>query len=105
MAVTPIYIAADHAVTYESAYAGGSYLNSGTCTFVLKDADGATVASTSGAASYVAASNGNYAGVIESTALGSLTVGALYYLEITFAQSSYNDFRRIPLKAQYREKT
>jgi hypothetical protein len=101
----PIYISADHYVRYYGAQdsADDSYLNSGTCTFVLYNAAGASV--TSGTCSYVASSNGNYRGVIESTTTSGLTVGAKYRIVITFVQGLCNDSRTLWFRAKHREKS
>lgn len=103
MAITALYVGADMDIGYSGAVpaAGGSYLTSGTCTWVLKNSAGATVAS--GSLSYVAASNGNYLGVMESTVTSTLTADDPYTLTITFVQGSYNDERVIPLRAAYRQ--
>ena len=104
MTVTIIRIGADHDVSYlGAADRDGNYQNSGTCTYALKDADGNAVSGGTGTLSYVAASNGNYLGVIESTVTATLTAGATYYLEITFSKSTLNDFRRLRCRAEYRE--
>lgn len=99
-----IYIAADHDVEYLGAQAEvvGTYLNSGTCTYVLKTAAGTTVPGGTGSCTYSPASSGDYYGTIESTVTALLSEDVQYYLEITFADSGYNDFRRIPLRAAYR---
>ena len=102
--ILPIYIGSDHDVTYEGAYGGGGYLNSATVTFALKDSAGTTVSGGTGTLSYVAASSGNYAGVIQSSVTSLLTNRANYTLEITFVQSAFDDFRRLPLRACYRER-
>lgn len=99
---TAIYIAADRTVTYSGASAGGSYLNSATVTYSLKDATLTTVSGGTGTLSYVAASNGNYSGTIESTVTSTLTAGEKYYLDITLVSGSYDDFRRLELYAEYR---
>lgn len=76
--------------------ADDSYLNSGTCTYALYLAPttpgGSRTAVTGGTGtlSYVAASNGNYRGVIESTITGTLTKGLPYDVVITFVQGNYN---------------
>lgn len=99
-----IPIGGDCDVTYDGAQprTGGSYLNSGTCTYALKDADGNAVASGTGTLSYVAASDGNYLGVIDAAVTATLTPDAWYYVEITFSQGGYNDFRRLKRQARYR---
>lgn len=99
---TALYIGADHTVTYSGMTAGGSYQNSATVTYALKDAVLSTVSGGTGTLSYVAASSGNYSGSIESTVTSTLTAGQVYFLDITASQGSYNDFRRLELYAEYR---
>lgn len=102
MAVSALFIGADVDIKYEGAVPenGGAYLNAGTCTWVLKNASGATVGS--GSLAYVASSNGNYLGTIQSTTTSTLTVDDPYTLTITFSQGDYNDQRTIPMRAAYR---
>lgn len=97
-----IYIGADHDVLYSGAVprSGGSYLNTGSGTWTLKTAAGASVAT--GTIDYVAASNGNYTGVIAGTSITGLTEGTTYYVEISFADLTFHDFRRWPVEAAYR---
>ena len=102
MQVDPIYISVDHNMTLTGMNIAGTYLNTATATYVLKDADGSTVSGGTGTLSYVSASNGNYLGVIESTVTALLTENARYWIEITFSQGSYQDFRRLPVRALYR---
>jgi hypothetical protein len=102
MAISALFIGADMNVSYSGASIAstGAYLNSGTCTYVLRDEDGATVGT--GTLPYVAASDGEYAGVIQSTVTATLDEDAAYTLTITFVSGSYNDERDIPLRAAYR---
>lgn len=98
-----IYIAADHDVKYYGAKtrAGEDPINDGTCTFALKDKDGTTLGT--GTAPYVAASDGDYLGILQSTATALMVEGDVYYVEITFSGGSgYNDFRRLEYVAAYR---
>ncbi len=76
----------------------GSFLNSATVTFELFTAAGVSV--TTGSLSYVAASNGNYRGVIESTVTSALTAGAQYYVIFVLVQSSYDWIDRLDLVAK-----
>jgi hypothetical protein len=99
----PIFINADNEVSWTGATANGSYLNSATVTYALKTITGATVSGGTGTLSYVAASNGNYLGTIESTVTTLLTEGTVYLLQITLSQSSYNDFRQLEVVGTYRE--
>jgi hypothetical protein len=102
VAIDPLFIGADMNVYYDGASVAstGSYLNAGTCTYALKNAAGTSVGT--GTLSYVASSNGNYRGTIESTVTANLSEDAEYFLEITFAETPYNDFRRIAMRAAYR---
>lgn len=97
-----LHIGCDEDVFYSDAQAAadGTALTTGTCTFVVKTLAGTTVSGTSGTASHV--SGGDYRGVIESTGTANLSNGSEYVIEITFAQSPYNDFRRIQCVAKYR---
>lgn len=102
-------VGSDLNVTWDGATApAGTYLNAATVTYALTLADGATqatctaVAGGTGTLSYVAASNGNYLGVIESTVSALLAAGTLYYIWLTFVQGAYNDLRRVEAYAQYR---
>lgn len=103
----PIYIGADHHVRWTGAKIEGTstYLNAATVAFQLKNADGTNVTGGSGTCAYVAASSGNYLGVIESTVTAGLTEGAIYRLETTLVEGAYNDLRRWELVAQYRKKS
>jgi hypothetical protein len=93
-----LYIGADLTVEYNDATAGGSALTSGTCTYALKDSTGTSV----GTGSLSHSSGGDYSGVIESTVTSTLSEKGYYFLEVSFSQSPYNDFRRIQYRAEYR---
>ncbi len=104
--IDDIWIGPDHHVHYDGARdeATGTYLNTGTCTFAFKTAVGATLAT--GTCTYVAASSGNYLGVIDGpTYTASLTDGAFYKVEITFVQGGYDDVRTLWLRARKRGRT
>lgn len=102
--LTLIYIGADMDVTYSGARIASTdaYLNTGTCTYALKTSSGAAVSGGTGTLSYVASSDGDYAGVIDTIVTAALTEGSNYLLDITFVDGAYNDFRRIRLRAVYR---
>lgn len=76
-----------------------AYVNSATVNYVLKDAAGTVVVSST-SMSYVASSNGRYEGTIQDNV--SLTENALYTIEITATSGSTVLFRRIPCVAKYR---
>lgn len=88
----PIGAAAD--VTYRGARkaSDGTYLNAGTCTWRLLDSAGAIVdPAATGTLAYVAASSGNYAGTIPAAYTAGLTAGAVYQVEISFAELLFED--------------
>jgi hypothetical protein len=106
VAISALIIGADMDVGYTGASnaRSGAYFNAGTCTYALKSATGTSLGT--GTLSYVAASDGDYYGTIESTVTAALTEDTPYFLEITFASGTgYEDFRRIPLRAAYRTAT
>lgn len=105
MAISPLFIGDDLDLGYTGAKNArtGAFLNSGTCTYTLKDSEGATI--DSGSLDYVAASDGDYYGVIESSVTGDLEDGGEYFLTITFASGAMNDERRLALFGVYRGAT
>jgi hypothetical protein len=79
----------------------GAYVNNATVTFSLKDASGNIVGSLSGVSMpYIASSNGRYEGTIPNTT--TLTLNALYTIEITATASPLILFRRLSCIAKYR---
>ena len=101
MASNIIPIGADASIAYSGAQdLDGNYLNAATVTYALKTVTGTTV--TSGTLAYLGGSNGNYRATMQSTVTSTMTPGAEYRLEITFAQGDFDDFRRLPVWAQYR---
>lgn len=102
---TPLYIGADHTLTLTGMSDGANYLNAATTkSWSLKLAStGAEVAS--GSLAYVAASNGNYSGELPSTETADLTEDTEYWIDITFVEGSFNDFRRLVRVAKYRRET
>ena len=99
MATEPIYIGADHDVTYNDAAVLGVPQTTGTCTWELKTVAGVSL----GTGSLTHSTGGDYAGTVESTVTALLTEGTAYHLFITFVQGSNNDFRRLVREATYRE--
>ena len=77
----------------------GAYINNATVTFVLLDASGATVVSST-SMPFVASSNGRYEGTIPYTT--ALTLNAFYTLQITAIGSSFRIYRQIQCIAKYR---
>lgn len=100
MSVDRIYIGCDMEAPYEGATADGAYLNAATVTWELFTAAGVSVGN--GTCAYVASSNGNYLGVIESTVTATLTPGRKYRLVYTLVSGSVNDARRLDCVAAYR---
>jgi hypothetical protein len=106
--MTPLYIAADNTVKFEGAHdpdvSPTVYLNAGTCTWELMDADDAPFAPPrTGTLAHVAASDGNYLGQIDAAAVDDLTEEAEYHVWITFTEGNYSDLRRLKRWACYRE--
>lgn len=99
-----IYIGSDHNVEYTKARnpRTGEYLNTGTCTYELVSAADPDTVLASGTLSYEAESDGDYFGVIDSTETVLLVEGKLYFVNITFAQGEFNDYRRLRRNAAYR---
>lgn len=78
----------------------GAYVNSGSGTWELKDANGTVIGS--GSAVYVASTNGNWGITIPSTVTSELVERARYYLEITLSNGAGADgFRKIGDIAMY----
>ena len=101
----PLYIGADMNVKYTGAYdpEAATYLNTATVTFTLySNAALTTVVTGPTTMSYVAASNGNYLGVMQSSATSGLTNGTTYYLKVVLTQGAYDDMRVLTLLAAYR---
>lgn len=97
-----VYISADNdlVVTGLSVAATGSYLNSATVAAQLRDSAMGAITGGDVTLSYVAASNGNYLGVLPSTI--TITDGQRLWCDLTISSGSYNDFRRVPCVARYR---
>ena len=79
----------------------GSFLNSATMTFTLKNSAGSAVTLASAISmTYITGTNGCYSGILEDGV--SLTENATYYLEITATVTSDRvGFRRIEYTARY----
>ncbi|TXH99564.1 MAG: hypothetical protein E6Q76_19645 [Rhizobium sp.] len=96
-----LYIGEDMTVTWSGASgtdgSDGSteYLNAATVTYAIKTVAGASVSGGTGSLSYIAGSNGDYIGVIESTVTAGLTPGARYIIEYTLVEDPYRGFRRV----------
>jgi hypothetical protein len=79
----------------------GAYINSAAVSFVLLDGNGNTLmASTT--MNYVAASNGRYEGTIPASVTNTLTLNALYTIQITATYIGTTLFRRLSCIAKYR---
>jgi hypothetical protein len=79
----------------------GAFVNDAAVTFTVKDASGVVVSGATGVMSYVAASDGRYEGILESTVI--LILGGTYYLEVTATSGGANGFRRIECVAAYQD--
>jgi len=98
--VERLYIGCDMEAPYEGAFAGGVYLNAATVGWELLDAAGSVLGS--GSCAYVAASDGDYLGVIESTVTAALTRGRPYRVRYTLASGTVNDVQQVECVAAYR---
>ena len=101
-----LFISSDNLIEWDEMLnvATDTYINNATVTFTLKTTAGVAVTGAENVSmAYVAASNGKYQGIIESTVdLGA--AGTEYDLEITVS-SSPQAFRRIRCVAQYKGAT
>lgn len=95
------YISSDMTEKITGLSAGGSYLNTATITYALKNAIGDTLVGGTGSYTYTAASNGNYTAPIESTVTTLMSEGATYYLHVTIVSGNYNAFFRLERWANY----
>ncbi|AMV23423.1 hypothetical protein VT84_03370 [Gemmata sp. SH-PL17] len=101
--IKKLFIGCDMEVPYEGAFANGNYINDATVTYTLRDRAGAPVAGGSGSCPYVAESNGDYLGVIESTVTALCANRQKYTLLIVMsAPNDVNDTRVIELQPAYR---
>lgn len=81
-----IYINADNRISATvTNKQTGAAINDATVSFVLRNLDLSTVLNGSGSMTYVAASAGQYAGILASTA--TMIAGRAYYLDITAVAS------------------
>ena len=104
-----LYLQADNniKITGLSDADTAAYLNSATVTYAIKNEAGSTITGATGTLDYIAASNGNYLGVVDATVmvLNSTTPFTLtgnFFIEITIVQGNYNDFRVEPATVAYR---
>lgn len=100
----PLYLGEDHNIKWDGAIdeEAASYLNTATVTFELQDTAGTAITGGGGTCSYVAASDGDYLGVLESSA--SVTLGTRYVCVVTLVQGNYNAKRYIRLVCKQRGK-
>lgn len=99
-----IFIKADNILKFTNLKLGsdGSYMDSGTITWNLKDTSGDILFS--GVMLYVSASNGNWQGTMDKSNTQDLTETTRYFLEITLDDGhGADDFRRISCNARYHE--
>ena len=100
--VQSIHINEDNLVQWKRAklQTNGTFVNSGTGSWSLKDPDGNELAT--GALSYVTGTNGTWQGTIDQLDVADLSEGTPYYLEISLADNLGSDgFRRLQLIARY----
>jgi hypothetical protein len=103
MALEVLAIGSDNLVRLDALTnaSSGAYVNSAAVSFVLLDSGGNTVmASTT--MPYVAASNGRYEGTIPASISNTLTLNALYTIQITATYVATTLFRKLSCIAKYR---
>jgi hypothetical protein len=101
MSLEVLAIGSDNLVRLDALtnVSSGAYINNATVNYVLKDAGGNVVISST-AMNYVNASNGRYEGNIPYTT--ALTLNAYYTIEITAVGAGLTLFRRLSSIAKYR---
>lgn len=101
----PLYLESDNnvGVTGVMDERTSAYLNAGTMTYSISSISTPSVVITSGSCTYVAASNGNYLGVVDATVMTTLNFseGCLYYIKYVFVEGNYNRTWRLESVAQY----
>jgi hypothetical protein len=108
----PIFVGSDNAIWLKGLRADDAldtYINDATVTFSLHTTQAAAVAGTgaiadtSGTASYITGSNGEYRGILDDAATVGLTVGTKYFLRIHVdAGSGRKDLRVLEYTARAR---
>lgn len=99
----PLYMDCDNCIKLDALKrtSDDTYVNAATATFTLKAWDDAAVAGAAAQAMpYVAASNGDYRGVLADTV--TLVDGERYWLEITATFGALVLFKRIACYAAYK---
>jgi hypothetical protein len=84
----------------------GTYLNTATVTYAIKNEAGTTVTDGTGTLDYQTGSNGNYLGVVDAAVMVlssavPFTLTGTFFIEITAAQGNYDRFWRIPATVEY----
>lgn len=98
----PIAIASDATVLASSVKDAttNTYLNTATVTYELTTSSGTSI--DTGILSYVAASNGNYSGVIDASVTALLLNQRTYLLNVVIVQDNYKDTGQLRLIAYNR---
>lgn len=89
----------DYVLTWENVdrATDRAWVNDIAATMVLKlTSDDSTISGTSVSMTYVSSSNGSYQGRIPASALpSSLTLGALYYIEVSATSGSFTGYAKL----------
>jgi hypothetical protein len=103
MALEVLAIGSDNLVRLDVLQNASSatYINGAAVSFVVLDSGGAIVQGTT-VMNYVAASNGRYEGTIPASITRTLTLNALYTIQITATYSGATLFRKLSGIAKYR---
>lgn len=97
----PLYINEDNLIEWAGAQlaSNDAYVTTGTATWSLKNSSGTELATGSLTCTDVA--TGTWQGTIDKASVTSLTVDAVYVVEITITSGTNEGFRRVVLKAAY----
>jgi pectin methylesterase-like acyl-CoA thioesterase len=100
----PIYIGCDNTFEindFRIAHTPTSFVNSGTATWILYDADGVAVTSGSGNMSYTTSSDGDWYGTVTAAVTATLTENAKYKIKISATDGTYTIVAWIKCRAEY----
>src|SRR5689334_22964735 len=105
MALEVISIGSDNLVRLDLLQNASTlaYVNAATVTFTLLDSTGAVVGGQQNIAmAYIAASKGRYEGTLPASITTTLTLNALYTIQITATYLGITLFRKLSCMAKYR---
>jgi len=101
--IKTLKVRSDNVITWDgmTRETTGAAVNDATVTYALLSSAGAALSpAVTGTLAYVAASAGDYQGIIESSQV-TLVSGTTYLLELTATSGAWNGLRRIKCTAVY----